>query len=159
MVFEHLWNYFHFKNSTNGFPQLFQLYSHFAQGHIPPRIARVLRVAYLLAMTKLLSGVCPIIVGETLYRLTSHIFCFQFHDIFATHFSPHQFKVATKGSYEAIIHGIMCTLYLHPQLGCFLVGCGKCLQFGVKRGHISKKLCSRWRHYTIHPLCLSILCI
>jgi hypothetical protein len=88
MVFEHLWNYFHLENSTNGFPQLFQLCFHFAQGHIPPRITRVLRVAYLLAMIKLLGGVCPIIVGETLYRLTSHILCFQFHNIFITHF-PH----------------------------------------------------------------------
>jgi len=54
-------------------------------------------------------------------------------------FSPHQFRVATKGSYEIIIHGIMCTLYLHPQLGWFPIRCGKRLQFGVKRGHISKK--------------------
>ncbi len=42
------------------------------------------------------------------------------------------------------------------QLGCFLVGCGECLQFGVKRGHILKTLCSRWGHHITHPLCSCI---
>jgi hypothetical protein len=38
MVFEHLQDYFHPENSMNGFPQLFQLCSHVAQGHIPCQI-------------------------------------------------------------------------------------------------------------------------
>jgi hypothetical protein len=67
MVFEHFWDYFHREDSTSGFFQLFQLCSHIAQGHIPPQITRVLGVAHLLAMTKLSSGFCLIIVGETLY--------------------------------------------------------------------------------------------
>jgi hypothetical protein len=54
-------------------------------------------------------------MGETLYRLTSLSFCLQFHEAFATHFSPHQFGIATKGGYEAIIHGTKCTMYLHPN--------------------------------------------
>jgi hypothetical protein len=66
MVFEHLWNYFHPEDSTNGFPQLFQLCCHLAQGHIPPQIACVLGMAYLLAMTKLLGGIHPITMGKTL---------------------------------------------------------------------------------------------
>jgi hypothetical protein len=64
-------------------------------------------------MTKPSSEICPIIVGETLYQLTSHILCFQFHETFATHFSPHQFRIATKVGCEAIIHDIRCTLDLH----------------------------------------------
>jgi hypothetical protein len=53
MVSEHFRNCFHLENSMSGFPQLFQLCSHIAQGHIPPQIARVLGVTCMLAMTKL----------------------------------------------------------------------------------------------------------
>jgi len=38
-----------------------------------------------------------------------------------------------------------------PSLGCSLVGCCECFQFGVKKGHISRTLCSRWGHYTTYP--------
>jgi hypothetical protein len=54
-------------------------------------------------------------MGETLYRLTSRVLCFQFCEAFVTHFSPHQFGVATKGGYEIVIHGIMCTLNFHSN--------------------------------------------
>ncbi len=56
-----------------------------------------------------------VVVGEMLYRLTSHTLCLQFCDVFATHFSPHQFKISIKGGYETIIHGIRCALDLHPN--------------------------------------------
>jgi hypothetical protein len=36
MVFEHLQVYFHSKDATSGFLQLFQLCYHITQGHIPP---------------------------------------------------------------------------------------------------------------------------
>jgi len=55
----------------SGFPHLFQLCFHITQGHIPCQIAHIFRVTCLLAMTKLLGGVRPIIVRETLYRFTS----------------------------------------------------------------------------------------
>ncbi len=97
----------------SGFFQLFQLCFHITKGHIPPRIIRVLGVGCLLAMTKILGGIHPIAVGETLYRLTSRALCLQFHNTFVTHFSPHKFRVATKGSCETVIHGIMCTLELY----------------------------------------------
>jgi hypothetical protein len=64
-------------------------------------------------MTKPSNGIHPIAVGETLYRFTSYVWCLQFHETFATHFSPHQFGVATKGGYETVIHDIRCTLDLH----------------------------------------------
>jgi hypothetical protein len=35
MVFEHLWDRFHPKDLTSGFPQLFQLCFHIVKGHIP----------------------------------------------------------------------------------------------------------------------------
>jgi hypothetical protein len=54
-------------------------------------------------------------MGETLYRFISCVLCLQFCEAFATHFSPHQFGVVTKGGCEAIIHGIKCTLDLHPN--------------------------------------------
>jgi hypothetical protein len=115
MVFKHLRDCFHSKDSTNGFLQLFQLCFHITQGHIPPQIAHVLGTTRLLAMTKALGGVCPIIVGETLYRFTNCALCLQFHEAFVTHFSPHQFGVIIKGGCEIVIHGIRCTLDLHPD--------------------------------------------
>jgi len=115
MVFEHFQNYFHPEDLMNGFLQLFQLCFHIAQSHIPPQIACVFRVARLLSMTKPFGGVHPITMAETLYQLRSCVICFQFHDTFATHFSPHQFGVAIKGSCETIFHGIRCTLDFHPD--------------------------------------------
>jgi hypothetical protein len=58
MVFEHLQNYFHLEYSTNGFPQLFQLCFHIAEG---------LGTTCLLVMTKPLGGIRPIAMGKTLY--------------------------------------------------------------------------------------------
>jgi hypothetical protein len=89
MVFEHFRNCFHLGDSTSGFLQLFELCSHIVKSHIPPQIARVLCATHLLTMTKLLSKVRPIIVGEALYRLISRALCFQLCDAFATNFSPH----------------------------------------------------------------------
>jgi hypothetical protein len=91
------------------------LLMHIVKGHIPPWIACVFGATCFLAMTKPLDGVHPILVEETLYRLTSCTLCFQFHDVFATHFSSHQFRVAIKGGCVAIIHGIRCTLDLYPN--------------------------------------------
>jgi hypothetical protein len=113
MVFEHLRDYFHLEDLASEFPQLFQICFHIARGHIPPQIARIFGVVCLLTMTKPLGGVCPIVVGETLYQLTSHALCFQFCEVFVTHFFLHQFGVITKGGCESIIHSIRCTLDLH----------------------------------------------
>jgi len=113
MIFEHLRNYFHFKVKTSGFPQLFQFCFHIAQGHIPPQITHILKATHLLTMTKPSNGIHSITMGETLYRLTSHALCLQFREDFATFFSPHPFKIVTKGGCETIIHDIRCTLDLH----------------------------------------------
>jgi len=67
MVFKHLQNCFHLEDSTNGFAQLFQLCSHITQGHIPHQITHILIRVHLLTMTKPSSGICPIVVGGTLY--------------------------------------------------------------------------------------------
>jgi hypothetical protein len=67
MVFEHFLDCFRPKEFVSGFSQLFQLYSHITQGHIPCRIAHILGVVHIFTMTKPLGGVHPIIVGETLY--------------------------------------------------------------------------------------------
>jgi hypothetical protein len=94
---------------------LFQLSSHITQGHIPSQIARVLGAVRLLTMTKPLGGVRPIAMRETLYQFTSHVLYLQFCNVVATHFFPYQFEIAIKGSCEAIIHDIKCTLDLHPN--------------------------------------------
>jgi hypothetical protein len=78
MVFEHLQNCFHPKDSTNGFPQFFQLCYHIVKGHNPPRIAHVLGATYFLTMTKPSRGVCPIAMGETLYQLTNVAYVFNY---------------------------------------------------------------------------------
>jgi hypothetical protein len=113
MIFEHFRNYFHLEDSTSGFSQLFQLCFHIAQGHISPQIAHVFGTARLLARTKPLGGVHPIAMGETLYRFTSCALCLQIYETFATHFSSHQFGIATKGGCEIVIHDNKCTLDLH----------------------------------------------
>jgi hypothetical protein len=53
-------------------------------------------------------------MGETYIILTHKpYFMFKFHDAFATHFSPHQFRITIKGGYEIIIHDVMCTMDFH----------------------------------------------
>jgi hypothetical protein len=56
-----------------------------------------------------------ITIKETLYQLTSCILCLQFCNVFATHFSSHQYEVTTEGACEAIIHNIKCSLDFHPN--------------------------------------------
>jgi hypothetical protein len=85
MVFEHLQDYFHPKDSTSEFPQLFQFYFHITQGHISHQITHVFGVAYFLIMTKPSNEICPIAMGEMLYRFISYTLCFQFHDTFTTY--------------------------------------------------------------------------
>jgi hypothetical protein len=72
MVFEHLWGFFHLKDFVSGFPHLFQLCFHIAQGHIPCQITHIFGVACFLAMANPLGGIRPIAVGETLYWSTSY---------------------------------------------------------------------------------------
>ncbi len=86
MVFKHLSNCFHPKDSKHGFRWLFQLCFHITQGHIPRWIAHVLGAAHLLAMTKLSSRISPIVMGKMLYWFTSYISCLKFHGAFGTHF-------------------------------------------------------------------------
>jgi hypothetical protein len=62
MVFEHLWECFHPKDSASEFLQLFQFCSHITQGHITHQIVCVFGGAHLLTMTKLSSGTHPIVV-------------------------------------------------------------------------------------------------
>jgi len=88
MVFEHLQNCFHPKDSTSGFFQLLQLCFHIAQGHISPWITHVFRMAHLLALTKPLDGIRPTTVREALCQFTSHALWLQFCVIFAWHISP-----------------------------------------------------------------------
>jgi hypothetical protein len=137
----------------------FNFVLHFAHGHIPPQIAHVFGLAYLLAMTKLLGGVRPIIVRKTLYRFTSHIWCLQFHNTFATNFSPHQFGVATKDSYEVVIHDIKCTLNLHSNYVIFKLDMLNAYNSVSRGAHISRTSCNKWGHPTTHPFCSCILCI
>jgi hypothetical protein len=122
-----------------------------------PELYVSLGTTYLLTMTKPSSEVHPIAMEETLYQFTNYILCLQFQDTFATHFSPHQFGVTTKGECEIIIHGIKCTLDLHH--GCSSTRRGKHFQFDVKKGHIARTSYNRWGHHITYPLCLCILCI
>jgi len=159
MVFEHLRNWIHPEDSMSGFLKLFQLCFHIVKSHISLQIACVLGVTRLLFMTKPLGEVCPIEMGETLYQLTNHVLYLQFHDVFATHFSTQQFKITIKDSYETVSPQHQVHPNPLPCLGHFLIKHGKHFQFGVKKGHISRTSCSRWKHHATHPFCLCILCI
>ncbi len=81
-----------------------------------------------------------IVIGEMLYRFTSYILCLQFCNVFVTHFSPHQFKVITKGGCETIIHGIWCTLNLHPNQVVFQTVMANVFNL-LPKGVIFQKLC------------------
>ncbi len=89
----------------------FVLISHKVTFHIELYVS--LGQPSFLTMTKPSSEVRPIAVKRVVYQFTNRVICLQFCDVFASHFSPHQFKIATKGGCETIIHGIKCILNLH----------------------------------------------
>jgi hypothetical protein len=78
MIFEHLQDLFDPKDSTNTFPQLFQMCSHVVMSHIPMPIVWVLSATKLLALAKPFEGIQLIVVGEVLYRLVSRALFLQF---------------------------------------------------------------------------------
>jgi hypothetical protein len=80
-------------------------------------------------------------MGEALYRLISCILCLQFCEAFATHFSPHQFGVVTKGGCETIIHGIKCILDLHPNWVVLQLDVANTFNL-VSKGVIFQELCT-----------------
>jgi hypothetical protein len=47
------------------------------------------------------------------YRLVARTLAIQFGDIFAKHFNPNQFGVATCGKCEIVVHNIQIMLNLH----------------------------------------------
>jgi hypothetical protein len=69
MVFEHLQDLFDLKDSTNAFPQFFQVCSHVVMSHIPMPIVQAFGATRLLALAKLFGPIQLIVVGEALYRL------------------------------------------------------------------------------------------
>jgi hypothetical protein len=65
---------------------------------IPKSVAWVFGVSQLLALAKPFGGICSIEVKETFYQLVNKALCLYFHDAFASHLSPYEFKLAiTKG--------------------------------------------------------------
>jgi hypothetical protein len=76
-----------------------------------------------------------------LYELISNVLCLQFHETFATHFSPHQFGVATKGGCEIVIHSIMCILDLRFDWVVLQFDMANAFNL-VSRGVILQKLCA-----------------
>ncbi len=142
-------------NSYNCFSLVFIL--HKVTFHVE---LHVLGAICLLAMTKPSSGIHPIVVGKTLYRLISRALCLPFHDAFLNNTflllpiqSNNQGWMWSDNSWQQVDHGPS------PWLGCYSIGCGKCLQFGVKKGHILNFSCYRWGHHITYPYCSCILCI
>jgi hypothetical protein len=66
-------------------------------------------------LTKPFETIQSITMDEVLSQLVSKALCFQFHDTFSTHLSPHQFGVAIRGKCEKMVHGIQVTLNAHPK--------------------------------------------
>jgi hypothetical protein len=98
-------------------------------------------MAHLLAMTKPSSGVCPIVVRK--HYIVSQVVFYAFTSMtpFATHFSPQQFGIATKGGCEVVIHGIRCTITLHPNWVVFQLHVANTFNLVLKRV-IFQKLCA-----------------
>jgi hypothetical protein len=115
IIFEHLVNYFHPEDFASGFPQLFQLCFHIAQGHIPPQIACVFGVAHLLTMAKPSGGICSIAVGKHYIDSQAVFYVFNYVKLLQHTFPHTNLEFTTKGGYQAVIHGIKCTMDLHPN--------------------------------------------
>jgi hypothetical protein len=115
MVFEHLQDSFDLEDSVDGFIQLHKLGSYAATRHIPGLMVGVLGENKLLALAKPFSGIHPIVMKKAFYQLMNKVLCLQFHDAFAFHLSPYQFRVVVKRGCEAMVHDIWVILDAHPD--------------------------------------------
>jgi len=106
MIFEHLQDLFDPKDSSNAFPQPFQMCSHVVMSHIPMPIVRVFGATRLLALAKPFGGIQLIVVGEVLYQLVSRFLFLQFHDTFFVHLLLHFYNMAFKRRCEVVVHSI-----------------------------------------------------
>jgi len=129
MVFEHLWDLFDLQDSTNGFPQLFQVYSPVDMGHISKSIALVFDIAKLLASAKPFQNIWLIIAGEILYQLVNRALCLQFHDFFHSLVTTSIRPSIWRGNWGVWGCGSWHLNYSkHPSLLCGIGGCQKHLQ-------------------------------
>jgi hypothetical protein len=128
MVFEHLWDLFDTKDLTNGFSQLFVVYSYVIVGHIFGSVIKAFNVARLLLLVKPFGGIQPIVICEILYRLMNKTLCFQFHYAFLAQCSPTSLGVVVRGSCEIMVHNIWTTLKCSPWLGGVISRNYKCFQ-------------------------------
>ncbi len=95
MKFEHLWYWFDFENSTNGFSKLLMV--HFIVHSYECQV-QTFKITSFLSLTKLSRSIQPIIVDEVLYQLVSRILCIEFGNTFFIHLSPnHQSTLWLRG--------------------------------------------------------------
>ncbi|KAL2634356.1 hypothetical protein R1flu_005835 [Riccia fluitans] len=101
------------EDTANNFDLLSDLCTHIAQSRLSTPTAYLLGASCFLALEKSSGGIRPIVVDELLYRLVTRSLGFQFQATLEDHFSP--LRVAMRGGYETIIHGLRATLDLYPD--------------------------------------------
>jgi hypothetical protein len=67
----------------------------------------------LLVLEKQTGNVQPIAIREVIYSLITRTLPIQLKNTFVEYFNPHQFKVATLGGCEIMVHGVKVILDLH----------------------------------------------
>jgi hypothetical protein len=151
IVFEHLQNLFDLEDSTNAFPQLFQVCSHVVMNHIPMPIVWVFGATKLLALAKSFEGIHLIVVGEVLYQLVNKTLFLQFCDTFFIHLLFHHFSMANKGRCEAVVHGIWIILNIHPNWVVLHANVVKCLQHHLRESHLLELCTIRGQLFQLSP--------
>jgi len=119
----------------------------------------ILGATHLLTMTKSLGGVHPILLwGKCCINSQIEFYAFNFAMPLQHIFPYTNSKLWPRLEWNSNLQHQM---HLRPSFwrSCPLTRCGKCFKFYVKKGHISKTLCNKWKHHTIHPFCSCILCI
>ncbi len=94
----------------------------------------------MLALTKPLGSIQPIVIGEVIYWMVNRGLCLQLQDTIFAHLSPHQFGVTVKGGCEAVVHVIQPTLDAHPDWVVLQVDFANALNI-ISYQVIFKKLC------------------
>ena len=98
--------------------RLQQLAQLILDGNIPRDIVLLLGGGALIPSQNGENGVRPLVVGETLRRLTARAACFQVREEFLRDILPHQFAVGVTGGCEVIhkaVNTFMLPLWLKRQ--------------------------------------------
>ena len=146
------WRYEHFQCLLNNCATLDSLHfvcSLISEGMMPKNVVPLISASRLIALPKTNGDVRPIVIGETLRRITARAICLQERTTFLEHFSPIQHEVATAGGTELLNHHIQLLMEENPTWSVLKTDVRNAFN-SVSRGCLLKEVSNHFPTLTAH---------